>query len=421
MTPHISKGEYILDVLIIGAGAAGLTAAITAARAGASVLVLNHHAVPGKKLLSTGNGKCNFTNEYQDISCYRSDCPELVKKALDFFDKEDTLAFFAQMGVAVRAKNGYYYPANDQAAAIRSALLAENEHLGVEIKNEINITSVEKTADGFTVNTEKGIFKSGSLILAAGGMAAPATGSDGSGYEIAKSLGHSIISPLPALVPLITMDRWLKKVAGVRCRAVVTLLVDGAVVAGDEGELQLNASQVSGIPVFQVSRYASIALKERRRVEVSLDFYPELDKDGVAETLIKFAERMGSYKNWRDILSGVLNSKLAGMICDRLKLPKEPVQESKDANHIPAVANRIAAQMKNTVVSITGTGYMSHAQTTCGGVPLKEISADMSSLLVKNLYFAGEILNVDGICGGYNLQWAWTSGAIAGFSAAAQE
>ncbi|MCD8299904.1 MAG: aminoacetone oxidase family FAD-binding enzyme [Clostridiales bacterium] len=406
-----------MDVIIIGAGAAGLTAAIFAAGEGADVLVLNHHAVPGKKLLSTGNGKCNFTNEYQDISCYRSDDDVLVKKVLDIFCETDTMAFFHDIGIAYKQKNGYYYPISGQASSVREALISKAGYSGTEIINGINISSVEKTADGFTVDTEKGIFGSKSLILATGGMAAPSTGSDGSGYELAKSLGHSIISPLPALVPLITIDRWLRNVAGVRCDAKVTLLVDGKASAENIGELQLNASQLSGIPVFQVSRYASIALKERKRVELAIDFYPRLSEIELANVLAAMAESLGGYKNWREILAGLIHTKLAGMIADRLKLSTEPVWIKRRAQ-IPADARKITSMMKQTMVNVTGTGYMTHAQATCGGVPLNEIGGDMQSQFVHGLYFAGEILNVDGICGGYNLQWAWSSGAIAGQSAA---
>ncbi len=412
-----SEPRKYCDVIVIGAGASGLTAAIAAARSGASVLVLNHNSEPGKKILSTGNGKCNFTNEVQTPECYRSDDPELVAEALGRFSRMESIAFFEELGVFSMQKNGYYYPLSGQARTVRDALRAEAEHLLAEIINDIIITDITFECGNFYIRTQYGMFEARRCILATGGRSAPKTGSDGSGYAYAVGLGHSLIEPLPALVPLLSDEVWLKETTGVRCGGRVTLYVDGRETASDRGEIQFGDDDISGIPVFQVSRFASTALAERRRVEAVIDFFPDRTGEELTGILSKCAERLGSYKNWQQILGGLCNQKIAAMLCRKLNLGSVPAEQIP-REKIRKQAARIAGELKHTVVPICGTGYVEHAQTTCGGIPLAEIGPDMQSKIVPGLYFAGEIMNVDGICGGYNLQWAWTSGYLAGLNAA---
>ncbi len=411
------KTNYYRDVIVIGAGASGLMAAITAARAGASVLVLNHNSVPGKKILSTGNGKCNFTNAVQNTDCYRSDAPDLVAAALEAFSWKDTVSFFEEIGVYAMEKNGYYYPMSGQAAVIREALLDEAKHLHVEILNDIAITDVSPQGGIFHIEMRPEEYEARRCILATGGKSAPKTGSDGSGYIYAVGMGHTLLSPLPALVPLLSKERWLRRTAGVRCDGKVSLMIDGEEVASDRGEIQFAEGAVSGIPVFQVSRFASIALSQRKRVEVILDLFPDRSEEDLVATLMDGADRLGNYKSWYQILCGICNQKIATMLCEKLNLAYVPAHQYSRETGLEQ-ASRIAAELKRTLVPISSTGYMEHAQTTCGGIPLAEIGNDMQSKIVPGLYFAGEILNVDGICGGYNLQWAWSSGYLAGLHAA---
>ncbi len=414
-----SMSNQYRDVIVIGAGASGLMAAIAAASEGASVLVLNHHSVPGKKILSTGNGRCNFTNSFQDPSCYRSDDPALLDDAFGQFSSADTIAFFEKIGVYAKERDGYYYPLSSQASTIREALLEEAEHKGVEIQNDIDISDVTVENGVFHIAMRTDEFDTRKCILATGGKAAPKTGSDGSGYLYAMGLGHSVQNPLPALVPLTSKEKWLRRTAGVRCDGSVALYVDGEEVSSDRGELQFTESSVSGIPVFQVSRFASIALADHRQVEARIDFFPDSAQEELAAFLMDLADRLGSYKSWYHILCGLCNQKLAAMFCDSLNLAFAPAhQYSRETGQEQAA--QLAALLKETILPISGTGSMEHAQTTCGGVPLREIGPDMQSKLVPGLFFAGEILNVDGICGGYNLQWAWTSGYLAGHHAAGQ-
>lgn len=400
-------------MIVIGAGASGLMSAIAAARSGSSVAVLNHNSMPGKKILSTGNGKCNFTNEVQDPDCYRSDDPDLVATALKEFSWKDTIAFFEELGIYSKSRNGYYYPLSGQASSIREALMAELDHLRVEIENDIEITDVSFDSGIFHVEMRSEGYEARRCILATGGKAAPKTGSDGSGYIFAIGLGHKVINPQPALVPLISRERWIRRTSGVRCDGSVTLFVDGKESASDRGELQFTDFGISGIPVFQVSRFASIAIADRRSVEAVIDFFPDETEKEIVRRLSDMADRLGSYKSWYQILCGLCNQKIAGMFCEKLDLAFAPVHQIPSQEAYKQAA-ALAADLKHTTLSISATGSIDNAQTTCGGVTLKEIGSDMQSKLIPGLYLAGELLNVDGICGGYNLQWAWTSGYLAG-------
>lgn len=405
------------DVIIVGAGAAGLMAAISAAKAGAEVLVLDHHNVPAKKILSTGNGKCNFTNLMQSAECYRCEDSDFVMHALQQFSEQDTLHFFEELGVPYKEKNGYCYPRTGQASTIRRALLMEAERLSIRIVNDVEIRSIRKNDLGFGFQAKAGLYQSEKCILATGGKAAPKTGSDGSGYIYAIQMGHTVREPLPALVAVYAKDKWLKDTAGVRCDAAVSLWVDGCENVCDTGELQMADYGLSGIPIFQISRYASEALANKSKVQVKIDFLPEIPEEKLKTTIAALALRQGSDRNWYDILSGFCHNKIAAMICSQLKLPEDPVLIIPEKAFLKQLT-QIVQRLKHTNVQISGTRRFEHAQVTCGGVPVSELKNDMQSGLVPGLYFAGEIIDVDGICGGYNLQWAWTSGSIAGASAA---
>ncbi len=410
--------ENNFDLIVVGGGASGIMAAISAARTGVRVAVLDHHAVSGKKLLATGNGKCNFTNQMQGSSCYRCDDPAFVLQVLNQFPLEKTLHFFRDLGLVPRERQGYYYPRSGQAAAVRNALLSEIKRLNVKIYNEIGIRNICRQRDHFLLETKSGDFTARTCILAAGGKASPKTGSDGSGYIYVEKLGHTIHKPLPALVPLISDAAWLKETAGVRCDAAVVLLVDGQAVASDAGEVQMTDYGISGIPVFQVSRYASLALDRKESVTAVLDFLPELSAEEIRSIFVNCMSSSGTGKNWEELLSGMVNQKISAMLCGRLNLPqKTVVSQPKKVRQYQT--EQIIRELKGTTVPIIGTKTFDQAQVTCGGIPVEEICPkDLQSRLVPGLFFAGEIIDVDGICGGYNLQWAWSSGYVAGVHAA---
>lgn len=404
-------------VIIIGGGASGLTAAIAAARQGAGVTILEHMDRVGKKILSTGNGRCNMTNLSVRAEDYRCSQKQFPMKVLDRFSVWDTLTFFDELGIVTKNRNGYIYPNSDQASAVLDTLRLEAEHTGVKIRCDCHISQAKQIKkEGrrqFLVETDQGNFFCGALILAAGSKAAPATGSDGSGYGLAKAFGHSIIEPLPALVQLRCEGKQYKQLGGIRCEASLKMLVDGRAVAGEEGELQLTDYGISGIPVFQISRFASVALAAGSQVTVMIDFLPSQSRDESRRFLKKRVARM-EYRTCGELLTGVLNKKLALVL---LKLSGIR-QELQVAEVKPPQWDRLLANLKCYEARVTATNSFEQAQVCCGGVDTRDIRPDtMESRLVPGLHLAGELLDVDGICGGYNLQWAWSTGMIAGRSA----
>lgn len=402
------------QVIIIGGGASGLMAGISAAREGAEVTILEHMDRVGKKILSTGNGRCNMTNLSLRAEYYRCSQRQFPMKVLDRFSVWDTLTFFDEIGIVTKNKNGYIYPNSEQASAVLDSLRLEAEHLGVVMVTECRIKRIAKggkeVRGAFIIDTDQKTYRANCLILATGSKAAPATGSDGSGYEYAKMFGHRIISPLPALVQLRCEGKYFKHLAGIRCEAVVKLKSDGKILVADEGELQLTDYGISGIPTFQISRFASVALHEGRSVSAVIDFFPSKSMEDTRQFLKQRAKHM-AYRNAGDFLTGVLNRKLCAVL---LKL--SGIRTDELVGQIkPASMERLVNHIKLFETPVTATNSFEQAQVCCGGVDTREIRPDtMESRLVPGLYLAGELLDVDGICGGYNLQWAWSTGAIAG-------
>lgn len=412
------KAARHYEVIVIGGGASGLMAAISAARSGARTLILDHHKTSGKKILSTGNGKCNFTNLIQEISCYRCEDPSFVQQQITAFSCTDVIDFFYDLGVLSKDRNGYCYPRSGQAVTILQALLAEAERTEVNIQNEAAVTEIRSAVQGFEIRTKDGLYRSKTCILACGGKAAPKTGSDGSGYVYAKQLGHALIRPLPALVPLITNQKWIKAAAGVRSEASITLYIDQQPVSSDRGETQWTDYGISGIPVFQVSRYAARALEEGLQVTANIDLMPEYDMHALWDLLAQLADRHGDEKSWQEILNGLIHAKLSDMILRKLQFPEGKIASfSKRAGK--SMLSQICETLKQLRIPIVGTKTFEQAQVTCGGIPVSEIKAEnLESKLVPGLFFAGEMIDVDAICGGYNLQWAWSTGYLAGKHAA---
>ena len=395
------------QIIIIGAGASGLAAGISAAREGASVTIMEHTARPGKKLLSTGNGKCNITNLQFPKDAYRGNQPDFVLPALHTVTVSQTMDFFRELGIVLTERNGYVYPNSGQASTVLEAMLFELEHLGVRIMTECPVKEIKKD---LTVITDHGKQRGDRIILAAGSMAAPKTGSDGSGYSLARKLGHHIIEPLPALVQLRCKEKWYKQAAGVRTDALVTLKIDGKAAASDRGELQITDYGISGIPVFQISRYAARALNEGRKAEAQLDFLPELSLTEL-EKLLLTRHRQFGYRPAEEFLHGVLNSKLAKILLKEAAIGRESWVKEITEKEIKNLVHCIK-ELKTIIVS---TNTFDQAQVCSGGVDTREVDpVTMESKLIRGLYFSGEILDVDGICGGYNLQWAWSSGITAG-------
>ncbi len=397
-------------VLIIGGGASGLMAAIIAARNGAKVTVLEHQNQIGKKILVTGNGRCNFTNTDQDLSHYHSENLMNMAIALKQFTSQDTVRFFTELGVFSKNRNGYLYPHSDAASAILDVLRMECEHLKVKLACQIEVESIEKDGEIFKVRTPGWTYEAEKLILATGSRAAPATGSDGSGYELAKSMGHTLIEPYPALVQLLSKEKCLNALAGLRVDARVILFADEKPVISNRGEVQLNANNISGIPVFQISADAAKAFAKGQKCHVVLDFLPDFSEE-LLQGFMKNRIKNSGYKSAVNFLTGLFAKKLSEVLCGKCGFSKKQIADNFTEDDI----SKLCKQIKNFRINLYETNAFEHAQCCVGGVSLDEINPlTMESTILSGLYFCGELLDVHGDCGGYNLQWAWSSGFLAG-------
>lgn len=402
-------------LIITGCGAAGMMAACIAGLFCDDVLVLDSNNVAGKKLLATGNGRCNFTNIFMSPDRYNlgKDAGHTEMDVIDRFGFEDVLLFFEKLGVPVRIINEYCYPYNLEAASIRDALFERMKELNVRIKLNNRIARIEKDMerDVFLLYTDSGYcYEAKKVILACAGKAGGTFGCDGSIYEILRSLGaKNIIKPLPALCGLISDSRMLKDIAGVRARARAKLQA-GKVTRQESGEIIFSDKGISGIPVMNMSRYAARALDEGLKCTLSLDFFEDLSNDALRGML----RNMMNTRSVRieTAITGILNHKLLEAVlkdcgCYGLKTDDEDLKIDK-----------LAEMIKDFRLNITGTAGWDNAQVTTGGLSLDEVDTEtFETRFSRGLYVAGETLDVDGCCGGYNLQWAWSTGAIAGASA----
>ncbi len=402
------------NIIIVGGGASGIVAAIAAAREGAKVTIIEQKDRIGKKILSTGNGRCNLTNEYMNTDCFRGDNTAIVSEVLDRFGYQQTIDFFEKLGVITKSKQGYVYPISEQASTILDVLRMELSRLHVTIKVNERVTEIQKQQDRFYVKTTTGVLSADALILATGGRAAPALGSDGSGYKLAKQMGHHICEVVPALVQLQGKGEYFKSIAGVRTHAKIQLFVDGQLVTDDCGELQITNYGISGIPVFQVSRYAAKAHLRNKQVLAEIDFLPTMTEDAFVSFMQERKEKQG-YKTAEEFCVGIFHKKLIGMLLKQVKISVSTlIKDVKDKQFFDFLY-----LCKHFQVEITGTNSFEHAQICAGGVKTTEINPQsMQSIYDENLYITGELLDIDGICGGYNLQWAWATGFIAGYHAA---
>lgn len=415
----------INDIIIVGAGASGMVAAILAAREKRNVILLEQKDRIGKKILATGNGKCNYTNEYQGKECYHSENSSFPMEVLASFGKSETIAFFQELGIYPKVKKGYIYPNSEQAAALLDVLRMELERHRVPIFCETTVKQIKKKQKNGTTFFEVVCEQEGKkecnytskrVILSTGGKASPKLGSDGSGYFLAKQLGHSITTVVPALIGLKAKETYFRALAGVRTEASITLWINQEEVIKEVGELQLTNYGISGIPVFQISRYANLALesdkKQKNSIICEIDFLPNM-KSSEIQSFFETMKRH-SDKTIEDSMVGLLNKKLNIVL-----LKKANISLQKSIHKLTKEEwNTLIFTIKHFPVTIIGNNGFEQAQVTAGGVNTKEINRKtMESKKVKGLYLTGELLDVDGICGGYNLQWAWSTGVIAGKAA----
>lgn len=387
-----------MKTIIIGAGAAGLTAGIFAARNQSEVTIIEHEKQTGKKILSTGNGRCNMSNENLDSSKYYGNTA-FIDCVLEKFGVQQMTNFFQSIGLYTCSKNGYIYPMSFQANSVLAFLRDTAVSLGVKIKTNNEITEISHKNNKFFVNI--GIeLECDNLIIATGGCSFPKTGSDGSGYILAEKFRHTIVKPEPALTALTCDDDILKKASGVRIHSSVTLKGKK-----QTGELQITDYGISGIPVFNISRLTDPG------DSVLIDFAPKIDKINLYNIISNIIIQNNS-RNIDFALNGLFHEKITTVFTNKLKIHNKQCSSIEERD-----IRNLVELIKNYTVGVKKRRGFDFAQVTAGGVSTDEINPlTMESKKMNNLYFAGEIIDVDGICGGYNLHFAWASGAIAGGS-----
>lgn len=396
------------NVAIIGAGASGLVCSITAACRDVRVVLFDKNSFAGKKLLATGNGRCNYWNSDQSLSHYHSSEEDLLPNIITKSLENEVLDFFDLLGVVPMIKNGYYYPYSNQASSIRDLLEKEALRRDVVFAFDTEVLDVVLEEGKFVIVERDGREYFDDLVIATGSKASPKTGSTGFGYQIAEKFHHPIVPVRPSLVQLQCHGSFLKSWAGVRCQCSVSLFQDDVFLSSQEGEIQLTDYGVSGICVFNLSRYASIGLSQGKKISLKVNFLPFLDMN-ILDWLTSRGEQLSDYS--MDLfLEGVLPSKLISVILSCCGISSKAVFTSLSLEE----KKKLSLMLVSFPLEVSGTKDFSSSQVCSGGVALSSVSSDLESKIVPRLYFTGEVLDVDGDCGGYNLGFSWMSGILVG-------
>lgn len=392
-----------MKVAVIGAGASGLMASLFASKNN-DVVVFDGNSDAGKKLLLTGNGRCNIGNVNNDLCKYHSSNDELIKQVINEQNINKVRNVFENIGLVIKNKNGYLYPFSEKSSSVLSVLKNACINNNVKFKFNTIIEKVERVKEKFLINDD--LFDK--VIITTGGCSYPKTGSTGIGYSIASSFDHSIISLNPSLMPVITNIGLEKDWAGKRCEVLITLLENDRKIKQEHGEIQFTNYGLSGICIFNLSRNIALGLKNGLKEEISINFVPWLNDESL-ETFIE--NKSISNKTTFEVCDGFLDYKITEILLKHLKINKN--KKWNELSH--SEKNNFCNALKNFKVEVIGTKDYLDAQVTSGGINLNEINLDtMESKLVKNLYFAGEVLDLDGDCGGYNLTIAFITGLLAG-------
>lgn len=401
------------EIAVIGGGASGLMAAITAKKSGKEVVILERKDRILKKVLITGNGRCNITNVNANISNYFGKNISSVENILNRFTPQDTMDFFNGLGIVCNEENrGKVYPLSGQASSVVDALRFEAEKLGIKIETEFYVRKIEKDGFKFKIySEERKKIEAGRVIIAAGGQSYPELGSNGSGFELAKELGHSVTKLSPSIVQLKTEKNQVKGLQGIKTDVAVTAYGDNKKICTYDGELLFTDYGISGNVVFNIS----FVMPLYKNVEFEIDFMEKFDYNELYE-MLKERKKIMSHLTMENYFNGMINKKLGQFLSKVSGIEKlsKPVKDLSDSD-----IRKLCTVLKKYRVKILETTGFKNAQVTAGGVSLDEVNTEtLESKIVKGLYFSGEVLDVYGECGGFNLQWAWASGYIAGENAA---
>jgi len=390
-------------MVIVGAGASGLASAIALARVGVDVKVLEANSKVARKILVSGNGRCNISNRYISAKRYHSKNPKFIKEALKGCNQNSINSFLNSIGLELEEeREGKLFPMGKNAKSVVELLVREAKRLGVEIVTECKVEKIEYKGGKFILDTSKGRFIDRKLLLSSGSISAPQLGGSRDGLEFAKALGHRLLEPLPALVALETSQKWTKLASGVKIFARVKLIANNQPLSEKEGDILFTDYGLSGLAVLDISKDVSLNLD--KSIKLSIDLLPKFTKEALSSLLLKRVNRS------RDLpinlwLEGVLHKKLVSII---LKESKVDIASEADLNR--KVISKIVYTIKNLKVDITKTRGFRYAEVALGGVDTKEVNPNtLESLRVPNLYFSGEILDITGDRGGFNFYWAWCS------------
>ena len=401
------------EIAVIGGGASGMMAAITARKSGKEVVILERKDRILKKVLITGNGRCNITNVNANISNYFGKNISSVENILNSFNPQDTMDFFNGLGIICNEENrGKVYPLSGQASSVVDALRFEAERLGVRIETEFYVRKIEKEGFKFKIYSEdRKKIEAGRVIIAAGGQSYPELGSNGSGFELAKELGHSVTKLSPSIVQLKTEKHQVKGLQGIKTDVAVTAYGDNKKICTYDGELLFTDYGISGNVVFNIS----FVMPLYKNVEFEIDFMEKFDYNQLYQ-MLKERKKMMSHLTMENYFNGMINKKLGQFLSKVSGIEKlsKPVKDLNDSE-----IRKLCTVLKKYRIKILDTTGFKNSQVTAGGVSLDEVNSEtLESKIVKGLYFSGEVLDVYGECGGFNLQWAWASGYIAGRNSA---
>ena len=414
MKPNKTKP---IRVAVVGGGAAGLTAAIAARRRGAAVTVLERMDRVGKKILATGNGRCNLSNLDLSINHYHGQNPKFAFGALGRFDFSRTMEFFEELGIAWKAEDGgKIFPVSNQASSVLDVMRYELERTGVEVICEAEVKGISKNGGEFILHLGDGSrFKADRVVLTTGGKAAPNLGSNGSGYVLAQKMGHKVLEPFPALVQLRLASDFLKQLSGIKFDFRAEVLVEEKPVTCAGGEILFTDYGISGPPILTLSRTVGESLQKGAKVQLKLSIIDYMTRDELEAFLVSRLE-LQAHKDLAFSFVGFINKRLVPVLLKEAGLRDSNKQAGKVTT---GERDAILNILQDWRFEVTGTNSWVQAQVTAGGVDVKDVNnKTMESRLVQGLYLAGELLDIDGDCGGYNLQWAWSSGFVAGESAA---
>lgn len=384
------------------------------ARNGASVTLFEQNKKIGRKILATGNGRCNVTNRFIETSRFHGAKPSFVNASINRFTAKKCEEFFRELGIEfIEGAENRLYPMSQQSSSITDMLGFECERLGVKIALESEVTQINKNEEFFALHVKDSVYHFDRVLVATGGLAMPTLGSNDSGHIFATSFGHSLIPTFASLVQLVTKEDFVKDVSGVKFDGEVSLHVDGTLAQQTRGDVLFTNYGISGSAILDISRKAGEALHGNKEVQLRVDLLPEFSKENL-RNLLKNRLKFSNGKSVELWLDGLINKKLAHLVARLANLPRH-IKTADDLNQKDV--GRLVFALKEVKLTITDTKGFKSAETTAGGIDVREINPEtMESKKVQGLYFTGEVLDIDGDCGGFNLHWAWSSGFMAGLA-----